>query len=118
MRAVISRSVRRAGMAWQRRFDWPRPARNRYSYSDPPSTYVVMRHASIAGAPGPSDGLAWVVIARWQFDNGTVEWFTEYWDDRFNEESPEEQHRSEGDAVAHAERLFGQLDWQRGSPPR
>ena len=106
-------------MAWQRRCDWPRPAPRRpyYGYSEPPSDYVVTRHASIAGARGPSDGLEWVVVARWRYRDGTEEWYTEYWDDRFNEESPEQRPESERDAIVHAESLLGRLDWTGGSPP-
>lgn len=85
----------------------------------PESDYEVVRHASIAGKPGPAaEGLAWVVIAHWRWEDGSEEWFTEYWDHRFNEESGEQRHASEADAVEHAEGLFGRLDWESGMPLR
>jgi hypothetical protein len=133
MRKVIRNWLRGLGLAWQLRFDWPRPLpRGRYEFrepaersvspepgdQEPSSDYSVVRHASILDAPGPSEGLSWVVVAHWRFQDGTEEWYTEYWDHRFNEEAGEELHGSEAEAITHAENRFGRLNWTAGGPPR
>ncbi len=78
--------------------------------------YLVVRHAALAEPPVPEDELAWVVIAHWMFDDGSEEWFVEYWDRILNEEGPETRVASEAEGVAHAESLFGPLRWQEGMP--
>jgi len=123
MHPRIAASLRRIGLARQTRFDAPRPLRSSSNHEDPgaeeaDSTYDVVRHASIVGAPRAVDQLAWVVVTQWCFRGGREEWYTEYWDDRCNEGAPEDAHGSMDDAVAHAENLFGGLAWKPGGPPR
>src|SRR4051812_43379989 len=84
MHPRIASSLRRIGLAWQTRFDWPRALPlHSYSYQEgrgaerPDSTYAIVRHASAVGAPRAGSQLAWVVVAQWRFRDGREEWYTE-----------------------------------------
>jgi hypothetical protein len=80
-------------------------------------TYEPQRFAQVTEMPD-WDVLSYVVLGRWLYSDGRVEWCLEYLDDRMGEVRNDGCFRDEADAREAAQREFGigENDWREGWP--